>query len=200
VSPVCLLYPPPHFPPPPLDPSPLLLLRVALCGMYLPVVYLFVVDSLLVLFFVLFSVGSLALCSFFLFFLLTSAVGSSRFLLLSVGVHFFLPCCVPCCSLRAYFMSVYVCIATAGNTYMLADWIGRIKKKKVYVMGTTKRPTPLEHYLYCNEEMYKIVDRKSQFLHVGYVYLSPSAHTYWIAKKANKKKKKKTDKKKTNKK
>ena len=32
-----------------------------------------------------------------------------------------------------------------------SDWVGRTKRKKVYVISTMKRPTPLEHYLYAGE-------------------------------------------------
>lgn len=48
----------------------------------------------------------------------------------------------------------------------------RTKKKKVYVIKTDKRPVPLEHYLYYNKELYKIVDSKKQFLHNGYAIIS----------------------------
>ncbi len=58
--------------------------------------------------------------------------------------------------------------ATVPNVYEFADWIGRTKKKKVYVVGTTKRPVPLEHYLYTAGDMYKVVDNKSQFLTLNY--------------------------------
>lgn len=34
------------------------------------------------------------------------------------------------------------------NTFEFADWIGRTKKKKIYVITTNKRPIPLEHYIY----------------------------------------------------
>jgi len=35
-------------------------------------------------------------------------------------------------------------------------------------MATPKRPTPLEHYLLANNEMFKIVDSKRTFLNIGY--------------------------------
>lgn len=58
--------------------------------------------------------------------------------------------------------------ATVPNTEEFAEWIGRIKRKKVYVISTQKRPTPLEHYLYCNDEMFKVLDANKQFLNLGY--------------------------------
>ncbi|CAM6105247.1 unnamed protein product [Calypogeia fissa] len=46
--------------------------------------------------------------------------------------------------------------ATVPNTFEFADWIGRTKRKKIYVTGTTRRPVPLEHCLYYSGELYKI--------------------------------------------
>ncbi|GBC10110.1 hypothetical protein RclHR1_09340009 [Rhizophagus clarus] len=53
--------------------------------------------------------------------------------------------------------------ATVPNTKEFADWIGRTKKKEIYVISTSKRPVPLEHYLYADNELYKIVDSKKSF-------------------------------------
>lgn len=45
-----------------------------------------------------------------------------------------------------------VCIvmlsATVPNLLEFADWVGRIKRAKMYVVSTHKRPVPLQHYLY----------------------------------------------------
>jgi hypothetical protein len=38
--------------------------------------------------------------------------------------------------------------ATAPNREDFAEWVGRVKRKKVYVLGTDKRPIPLNHHLY----------------------------------------------------
>lgn len=48
-----------------------------------------------------------------------------------------------------------------------ADWVGRTKKKDIYVISTAKRPVPLEHFLYANRDLYKIVDSTSRFLESG---------------------------------
>ncbi|XP_077142180.1 superkiller complex protein 2 [Ranitomeya variabilis] len=45
-------------------------------------------------------------------------------------------------------VNIILLSATVPNTVEFADWIGRIKKKKIYVISTSKRPVPLEHYLY----------------------------------------------------
>ncbi|KAF9163660.1 hypothetical protein DFQ26_002281 [Actinomortierella ambigua] len=58
--------------------------------------------------------------------------------------------------------------ATVPNTKEFADWVGRTKKKDIYVISTPKRPVPLEHHLYANKEIYKIVDARSSWLQLGY--------------------------------
>ncbi|EXJ82553.1 hypothetical protein A1O3_06366 [Capronia epimyces CBS 606.96] len=58
--------------------------------------------------------------------------------------------------------------ATVPNTYEFASWVGRTKKKNIYVISTPKRPVPLEHYLWAGKEMYKIVDSEKRFLQQGW--------------------------------
>ncbi|EEP76812.1 RNA helicase [Uncinocarpus reesii 1704] len=42
--------------------------------------------------------------------------------------------------------------ATVPNTYEFASWVGRTKKKDIYVISTPKRPVPLEHYLWAGKK------------------------------------------------
>jgi len=58
--------------------------------------------------------------------------------------------------------------ATVPNTKEFADWVGRTKKKDIYVISTLKRPVPLEHHLYAGKEIHKIVDSKGEFLGQGW--------------------------------
>ncbi|KAF2769640.1 antiviral helicase [Teratosphaeria nubilosa] len=58
--------------------------------------------------------------------------------------------------------------ATVPNTYEFASWVGRTKKKDIYVISTPKRPVPLEHYLWADKKMFKIVDAKKQFIEKGW--------------------------------
>lgn len=46
--------------------------------------------------------------------------------------------------------------ATVPNVMEFADWVGRTKRKVIQVMGTTKRPVPLEHNLYYGGQLYTI--------------------------------------------
>ncbi|KAI9704524.1 MAG: hypothetical protein M1820_005598 [Bogoriella megaspora] len=58
--------------------------------------------------------------------------------------------------------------ATVPNTYEFASWVGRTKKKDIYVISTPKRPVPLEHYLWAGKDMYKIVDESKKFVEKGW--------------------------------
>jgi antiviral helicase SKI2 len=62
-----------------------------------------------------------------------------------------------------------ICLsATVPNTYEFASWVGRTKKKDIYVISTPKRPVPLEHYLWADKKMFKIVDSNKTFLEKGW--------------------------------
>ncbi|KAL4998068.1 armadillo-type protein [Aspergillus recurvatus] len=54
--------------------------------------------------------------------------------------------------------------ATVPNTQEFASWVGRTKKKDIYVISTAKRPVPLEHYLWAGKDKFKIVDSNKRFL------------------------------------
>lgn len=58
--------------------------------------------------------------------------------------------------------------ATVPNTHEFASWVGRTKKKNIYVISTPKRPVPLEHYLWAGKEMHKIVDSEKRFIDKGW--------------------------------
>ncbi|XP_055628497.1 SKI2 subunit of superkiller complex protein [Toxorhynchites rutilus septentrionalis] len=72
----------------------------------------------------------------------------------------------------------HVCIvmlsATVPNTLEFANWVGKTKQKRVYVVSTPKRPVPLKHYLYTGcggkskDDIFLIVDEQSTFLTAGY--------------------------------
>jgi len=55
--------------------------------------------------------------------------------------------------------------ATIPNTFEFADWIGRTKKKNIYVISTSKRPVPLEHHLLVEDKIFKIVGHDGTFNH-----------------------------------
>jgi superfamily II RNA helicase len=48
--------------------------------------------------------------------------------------------------------------ATTPNAPQFSEWIGRMKRRKVYLISTNKRPVPLQHYLYHDQEMYKLME------------------------------------------
>ncbi|KAH9950987.1 antiviral helicase, partial [Amylocystis lapponica] len=65
-------------------------------------------------------------------------------------------------------VNIILLSATVPNTKEFADWVGRTKKKDIYVISTAKRPVPLEHYVYAGRELYKVVDADRHFLTQGY--------------------------------
>lgn len=64
--------------------------------------------------------------------------------------------------------------ATVPNCVEFADWVGRIKNRRINVISTEKRPVPLEHFLYTGQDgktqkdLFKIIDRDGQFIVKGY--------------------------------
>ncbi len=53
--------------------------------------------------------------------------------------------------------------ATVPNVMEFADWVGRTKRKVVYVAGTHKRPVPLEHSIFYSGQMFPVC-RQDLFL------------------------------------
>lgn len=53
--------------------------------------------------------------------------------------------------------------ATVPNVMEFADWVGRTKRKVVYVAGTHKRPVPLEHSIFYGGLMFPVC-RQDRFL------------------------------------
>ncbi|KAJ2719757.1 Antiviral helicase ski2 [Coemansia sp. Benny D115] len=66
-------------------------------------------------------------------------------------------------------ISIILLSATVPNTKEFAEWVGRTKKRDIYVINTSRRPVPLEHFLYVgrntvsDKEMFKIVDPNGVF-------------------------------------
>ena len=58
--------------------------------------------------------------------------------------------------------------ATTPNTIEFSDWIGRTKKKPVYVIKTDYRPVPLSHHLYAGRKLHLVCEGKSGFLDKGW--------------------------------
>ncbi|KAI0172904.1 antiviral helicase [Hypoxylon sp. FL1284] len=65
-------------------------------------------------------------------------------------------------------VSLILLSATVPNTYEFASWVGRTKKKDIYVISTPKRPVPLEHFLWAGKNIHKIVDSDKKFIEKGW--------------------------------
>lgn len=57
-------------------------------------------------------------------------------------------------------VNIILLSATVPNTMEFADWIGRTKRKKIHVTGTTERPVPLEHCLFYSGELYRVCENE----------------------------------------
>jgi len=71
-------------------------------------------------------------------------------------------------------VNIIMLSATVPNTMEFADWVGRTKKKKIWVISTPKRPVPLEHFLYTGssgktrDERFLLQDAGGSFLQSGH--------------------------------
>jgi antiviral helicase SKI2 len=71
-------------------------------------------------------------------------------------------------------ISLVLLSATVANIPEYADWLGRTRNKKTFVISTTKRPVPLEHFIYIGkgssgkEEKFQFIDAESKLLDQGY--------------------------------
>jgi antiviral helicase SKI2 len=75
--------------------------------------------------------------------------------------------------------------ATVPNVAEFADWVGRTKRRKVFVTGTLRRPVPLEHCLFANGGLYKVCE-KDAFLPAGYRTLAAKKKAKETQKAASK--------------
>lgn len=58
--------------------------------------------------------------------------------------------------------------ATVPNHMDFANWVGRTKKRPIYVMKTFTRPVPLEHHLYLFDKFHMIREKEGSFLSKEY--------------------------------
>jgi len=58
--------------------------------------------------------------------------------------------------------------ATTPNTLEFSDWIGRTKRKPVYVIKTDYRPVPLSHNLWAGLKLHGILEGNGGFVEKGY--------------------------------
>ena len=75
--------------------------------------------------------------------------------------------------------------ATVPNVAEFADWVGRTKRKKVFVTGTLRRPVPLEHCVFASQQLYKVCERET-FLPQGYKQIALDRKAKEAAKAATK--------------
>jgi antiviral helicase SKI2 len=65
-------------------------------------------------------------------------------------------------------VNIVLLSATVPNPMEFADWVGRTKRKQVHVISTARRPVPLQHYLWTQGAMFRVVDDRGAFLPQGF--------------------------------
>ncbi|XP_007459594.1 PREDICTED: helicase SKI2W isoform X1 [Lipotes vexillifer] len=71
-------------------------------------------------------------------------------------------------------VSIILLSATVPNALEFADWIGRLKRRQIYVISTVARPVPLEHHLFTGNspktqgELFLLLDSRGTFHTKGY--------------------------------
>lgn len=59
--------------------------------------------------------------------------------------------------------------ATVPNTLEFADWVGRTKRKNIWVISTDKRPVPLQHFLWTKHKLFQVMDGQTgRFITEGF--------------------------------
>ena len=58
--------------------------------------------------------------------------------------------------------------ATIDKPDEFANWIGSIRDKQIYLIPTSHRVVPLDHYIYINNNIHKIMDTSDKYLIEGY--------------------------------
>ena len=54
--------------------------------------------------------------------------------------------------------------ATVPNVLEFASWVGRIKRKRLHVVTTERRPVPLQHAIVCKGRLFPYLDQHGKFL------------------------------------
>ena len=58
-------------------------------------------------------------------------------------------------------IQVVMLSATVPNYREFADWVGRAKRKQIYVQMTLKRPVPLQHFIIYKDKVEMIKDENN---------------------------------------
>uniref|UniRef100_A0AC34GPJ4 Helicase SKI2W n=1 Tax=Panagrolaimus sp. ES5 TaxID=591445 RepID=A0AC34GPJ4_9BILA len=88
-------------------------------------------------------------------------------------------------------VNIVMLSATVPNCLEFADWVGRIKNRKIYVVQTLHRPVPLAHHLYSGKDkksqnnLFEIMGRQSdgKFNMRGYAKAKEAQIAQWSQKK-----------------
>jgi len=59
--------------------------------------------------------------------------------------------------------------ATINRPEQFAEWIGKIKQKKINLISTSFRAVPLRHFIYTGENLFQIFDQDNNYSHQDYI-------------------------------
>uniref|UniRef100_A0A914ZFP7 Uncharacterized protein n=1 Tax=Panagrolaimus superbus TaxID=310955 RepID=A0A914ZFP7_9BILA len=86
-------------------------------------------------------------------------------------------------------VNIVMLSATVPNCLEFADWVGRIKNRKIYVVQTLYRPVPLAHHLYSGKDkksqnnLFEIMGRDGEFNMNAYNKAKAAQIAQWSQKK-----------------
>eukprot|EP00831_Metopus_contortus_P032836 TRINITY_DN26445_c0_g1_i2.p1 TRINITY_DN26445_c0_g1~~TRINITY_DN26445_c0_g1_i2.p1 ORF type:complete len:145 (+),score=33.75 TRINITY_DN26445_c0_g1_i2:79-513(+) len=75
--------------------------------------------------------------------------------------------------------------ASVPNYQEFAQWVGMTKRKPIYIQATTKRPIPLEHYIYIDKKLVLIKDEHENIVESNYSRLQKQLHDKYMKKFKN---------------
>ncbi|KAL8437956.1 hypothetical protein ACSSS7_000606 [Eimeria intestinalis] len=65
-------------------------------------------------------------------------------------------------------VNIVLLSATLPNYREFCDWLGAVKQREVFAQTTTKRPTPLRHFLYSRDKAFLLIDEGGTFNAAAY--------------------------------
>ena len=81
----------------------------------------------------------------------------------------------PCLPVMPDHINLVFLSATTPNMVDFSEWVGTTKRKNVYVISTTRRPVPLEHFAYAAGMLGRVMDASGNFNGAAAVAVSAAA-------------------------
>ncbi|KAL8450303.1 hypothetical protein Emag_003326 [Eimeria magna] len=69
-------------------------------------------------------------------------------------------------------INIILLSATLPNYREFCDWLGAVKQREVFAQTTSKRPTPLRHFLYSRDKPFLLIDEGGTFNAAAYAHVN----------------------------